>query len=218
MEFIDDYRLLVGRGHTQCTPPSLVLVETKGVVRGVPARTVFHLPHPICQFGWLSILLERGAHKPSPEEYFAPFHKDPTQLIAALALPGSFGYLVFPVRVLLGFLESHGGSEVEWNEWKSHVASANPTLDTWVSGCRLFLVTASNPSQSAEMMVFDFSMQGRMKYLSEETDAGVTGIRRLLPTNARARIPWPDLVEAHGGHDSITLVRVRVISLHFLGV
>lgn len=194
---------------------------TEKIVGGIPVRTVLHSPPSICQFGWRSVLVERGAYEPSPAESFVPFYRDPTQRIIALVPPYPFGYPVLRVGALLKFLEDHGGSEIEWDGWKSHVVIASVgdgekgISDIWVSGCRLFFITPSDSSPGAEMKVFDFSVEGRAKYLSEEMNTDVDGVRCLPPTIARVQIPWNALLEAHNGHDSIVFARVSVKVSHF---
>jgi len=63
------------------------------------------------------------------------------------------------------------------------------------------------------MEVYDFSMQGRSKYLSEQVDADLGGVRYLAPIGANAQLPWDihELVDMNGGHDSVVFFRVSVL-------
>ena len=51
----------------------------------------------------------------------APFYQDPAQRVVALQLPDSFGYLILRIGALSKLLEGSEGSEIGWDEWKSHV-------------------------------------------------------------------------------------------------
>ena len=120
-------------------------MDTGKFVEGFPAQTVFRLPPSPPYSGRPSLVLERGAHNPSPAESLAPFHQDPSQRIVALVWPSSpWTHLVLRMGPLLGFLQSHEGSEVGWDEWKAHaiVASLDRRIgeitSTWVSGRRFF--------------------------------------------------------------------------------
>jgi len=48
-----------------------------------PAKTSFQFSPYLRDFGYPSLLFERGVRKPSPAERLAPFYQDPTQRIAA---------------------------------------------------------------------------------------------------------------------------------------
>jgi len=62
-----------------------------------PAKTLFQLSPYLRDFGYLSLLFERGVYKLSPAEGLDPFYPGPTRRIAAFSMPRSFGYLVFLV-------------------------------------------------------------------------------------------------------------------------
>jgi len=191
--------------------PYIALMDTEKAV-----QTLFYLPSHFCCIEHPSILLERGVHKPSPAEYLAPFHQDPTQRIVVLDMPfSSVGYLVFRLEELLRRVEGREGCEIEWDEWKDCVAI--PTIPqpdrarVWVSGSRLFSVTpTSRYEPDARMEVYDFTMNGRARYLSEEINADIGGVRYLLPTEAGASLQWKaeGLIDANGGHDSAVFMRV----------
>lgn len=219
-EFIDDYRLIICIQPTSDTPPSIKIIDTGKLVEGVPVQTTFQLSPHFGRFGSPSFLLERGAHEPSPAESQAPFHQDPTQRIVALFMPTSFRYPVFRVQALLELLKVREGSEVGWDEWKSSVIipSIDPNspkrVGAWVSGCRLFYLYSPESFQGARMKVYDFSMQGRAKYLSEHANEDLGGVRYLSPTEVDGRVPWDiyELLHTHAGHDSIVFSRVSTVS------
>jgi len=81
VDFIDDYRLL-----STLKSPCIVLIDTENVAGGTPVQTLFHLSPHFGDFGHPPHLLERGAYKPSPAEYLAPFHQDPAQRIVAFTM------------------------------------------------------------------------------------------------------------------------------------
>lgn len=175
---------------------------------GTPARTTFHPSPDFTNFGRL--YLDQGAHEPSLAESTAPFHHDPSQRIVVLC-PRSYSHcLVLRVRTLLKFLGSHEGSEVEWDEWKSHVVIPSTDLDIQqsirilVSGCRLF--SLHSMGSGAQMEVHDFSMRGRANCL-RQADRGFAGLKCLLSTGVRARIRT-EILYAHSGHDSIVFSEV----------
>ena len=216
MEFVDDYRLLISLDRTCDRPSCLALVDTEKVVGGAPTRKTFHLFPNFDLLGRPFLLLEQGVHKPSPAETLAPFYQDPIQRIAALFVNHSFGFPAFRVGMLLELAEGHEGSEVGWDEWKGLVVNPSiglyrvDVLDAWVSGCRLFYISATPSSPDAEMRVFDFSIHGRRKHLIEHVNTNLGGVRTLLPTDARAQVPRSALHDVHSGHDSIVLTYVSV--------
>jgi hypothetical protein len=210
-------------------PSSIVLVDTGKVVGGTPLRTTFHLFPYLDTHVYPRLLLERGAYTPSPAESRAPFHQDPTQRIVLLSLSdrapyrplgyiGQPRYSVFLVGPLLELLQSREGSEIRWDEWKKHVIfpSLDPTLQNylnlWVSGCRLFYFDpVRGPPGARIMKMFDFSVQGRARHLSEEVDEGLGKVGYLSSTEAEGEVEWdPRLVNVHAGHDSIVFSSVSV--------
>ena len=222
VEFIDDDRLLGCVALTLVAPRSLVLLDTGKLVGGVPMKTLFRLPSVGGGFLKTPLVLEHGAHKPSPEESQAPFYRDPTQRIVALRLEHWVGSPIFRMGALLELLESREGSEVEWDEWKSHVVI--PSFDqvqdrefppiTRVSGCRLFSVY----SEGAQAEVYDYSIQGRVEYLSDQVSYEHGGLRYLSSTGARVQLPWgaDDLADVHNVHDSLVFSFVSTTEPHFL--
>ena len=212
VEFVDDYRLLAGLGSTLGLPPCLVLIDTEDV-GGTPRQTTFHLSPQFKDCGSLFLLLEQGAHEPSSEESLAPFYPDPAQRIVVLRMQRATYYPVVSIRALLE-LQSHGGTEIVWDEWKNNVVAPRLTSDElgpvapWVSGCRLFSICSTESSPDAQVQVHDFSVRGRAQYLSEEADQSFGGLRCLSPTPAQARIPREGLAGLRGGHDSIVFCRV----------
>jgi len=176
-------------------------------VGGAPLKTSFHFPSFGGNFAYPPLLLEHGAHKPSPEESQAPFYRDPAQRIVALCLNHHDGTPIFRIGALLELLEGREGSEIEWDEWKSHVVipSFDPDREShphlWVSGCRLFSVD----SDYAQMEVYDFSMQGCMEYLSDEASYELDGLRYLSSTGTEVQLPWgaDDWVGGDDSHDGV---------------
>ena len=165
VEFMDDHRLLVSLESRQDAPSSLVLMDTGKFVGGVPVQTSLRLSRHFDSFGIQPLRLERGMHKPSPAESLVPFYNDPAQRIIVLETQS---YLVLCVGLLLEILESRGGSEVGWDEWKRHVFTPSTshiqeshqvalTAEAWVSGCRLFLSYSVGPGQDFQMEVYNFT-------------------------------------------------------------
>jgi hypothetical protein len=192
VEFIDDYRLLVTLGPSKDDPLCVVLMDTEKDMGGVPAQTSFQLSPYFYDPGYPSLLLERGAHKPSPSERLAPFHQDPTQRIAALTYFPR--YLVFSVEALVRLSEGREGCEIGWDEWKEHVVipsiRQSDLVGAWVSGCRLFCITSPGHGPDARMEVYDFSKKGRVEHLSEEDHPDLDGVRCLSFAGANAQLPW----------------------------
>ena len=196
---------------------------------GVPVQTTFQLSPHFCFFDLPPFLLERGAHKPSLEELRVPFYQDPAQRIVALVMPDRPIYSVFRVQALLGLLEDREGSEVGWDEWKGSVIIPSigdgyrrAGVRAWVSGCRFFCLDPPKPASSARMNmnVFDFSVQGRVRYLSERgIDEDLEGVRHLSPTEAEGQIPWRinELIVPGNGHDSVVFSRVSTALLAITG-
>lgn len=188
-------------------------------MRGFPAQTTFHLSPDFGDFGFPSLLLERGAHKPSPADFLAPFYPDPSQRIVVLHFPSTSHYFVFQVGSLFRFLESHEGSGVPWYEWGSRViipSSRTGHLGVQVSGCRLLSMSTKTPIRDVHMKVYDFSTQGRGKHLSERRSGGLGIVKHMSATKARVRIPYSGTVSAnmHGGHDSVILLHVSDTASH----
>ena len=184
---------------------------------GVPAQTSFRLSPYLRDLWDPSLLLERGVHKPPPAEHLAPFYQYPAQRIAALSMPRSLGYLVFPVEALMRLAEGREGCEIGWDEWKKHVA--NPSIhqpniaDVWVSGCRLFCINSAENGSEPTMEVYDFSKKGRVEYLGEQADPDLVGVRYLSSTGARAQLPREDagLIDVSGCHDGVMFFVVSVL-------
>lgn len=217
-EFIDDYRLLACLDSTPNTPPSIVLIDTENSSEGGPLRTTFQLPACFDEFGHPPLVLERGAHKPSPAESTAPFHQDSTQRIAALVFP-SFGCLVFRIEALLKFLEGRQSSEIGWDEWKRYVVipSLKQTYsmddNLWVSGCRLFSFGQSYYVYTSEVRAYDFSVCGRAGYLTERVNEDLGRFKHLSPTGAtgeRLARYCGEPSTTHSGQDGFVFSRVSV--------
>ena len=213
MEFVDDYRLLVNlRSSGDDDIPYVVLIDTEG---GDPVETSFHLP-PYFRGSDPSLLLERGIHEPSSAECLAPFHQDRTQRIAVLSMPYPSGHIVFPVEALLKLAKGREGCEIGWDEWKRHALIPSIPTDelalSCVSGCRLFSINSENHSD-IEIEVYDFSMQGRAKYLGDRVNMDLGGVRYLVSTGTIAKLPRgdDDLYDVSGGHDSVLFFRVSVL-------
>ena len=223
MEFIDDYRLLVGLGWSEDDLACVTLMDTERDVGGAPVQTSFHLPLSFRRHECLSLLLERGAHEPSSAEHLAPFHQDRTRRIAVLFMLRHPNHIVFSVEALLRLAEGHEGCKIGWNEWKMHVvipSTPRPDLvQLCVSGCRLFsLVSTSSADEVDEVEVYDFSLQGRAKYLSEQVDANLGGVRYLASTGTIARLSQGanGFSYMFGGHDSVLFFRASGVD-HVVG-
>ena len=193
-------------------------MDTKQDVGGAPSQTSFHLSPYFRGPRRPSIILERGAHKPSPVGYLAPFHQDPAQRIVTLAMPYSFGYLIFPAEALLKLAEGREGCEIEWDEWKKHVAIPSihqpDFVNVWVSGCRLFSIASPGYGLDAHMEVYDFSVRGRAEYLHEQPNPDLGGVRYLAPTGVVAQLPWDidELLDMNGSHGNVVFLRVSSLS------
>ena len=215
MEFIDDYQLLASVESTYHQPPSLVLIDT-GHVGGTPAQTTFYLSPWFSGLGVGGpyLLLDQGGHEPSPEESLAPFHSDPAQRVVMLDMRCSVRYLVVSVGALLE-LKSRGRAEIRWDEWKHHVAiprlgGRGRAAAFCVSGCRLLFVFFTQFSGHGQMEMYDFSMWGRARYLSEEVNQ-LFGLRYLSSTPGRVPIPQRGLTTLRGGHGSIVFYHVSAM-------
>ena len=206
LEFIDEYRLLANVELTFGTPQSLVVIDTGKYLGSAPMRTVFHLPSRLSGARNLSLLLERGVHRPSPTETLAPFHQDPTQRIIALALPRAHTYYpIIQVGELLDLLESREGSEIGWDDWKSCVVIPSINHDivhVWVSGCRLFCATSTGYDDVPQIEVYNCSMQGRAKCLRKRVNRTLSKIRYLSSTGVKTRIPYQDTLTVYNCHES----------------
>ena len=220
-EFIDDYRLLAILRATQDEPASLALIDAVGDVEGTFMQTVFILPPCVGDFQTIHLLLEQGAYEPSPAESLAPFHQDPSQRIAVLYIEHDKSYLVLRVGALLEFRDSRG-SEIGWDRWKSCVAIPLIGIDqpmysdVWVSGCRLFSINQWDLNSPLHMEVYDFSVQGRARHLSSWVNEEFGGLKYLLSTGARVRIPLEGQLTPCSGHDSLLFPIVSAITLFFI--
>ena len=147
-------------------------------------------------------------HELSIEESLAPFYPDPAQRVVMLDTHGDIRYLAVSVGALLEF-KSRGGAKIGWDEWKSRVvvprleASGHRILDLWVSGCRLFHIFSTESSPDGQMQVFDLSVRGLARYLSEADQSLGSGIYHPL---------WHKH-ESHGGLLSRTTSRTAFYSL-----
>ena len=214
--FIDDYQLLVGLGSTQSrVPPCLALIDTEKGVGGTPRQTRFHLAPRFARFGCLSLVLEEGAHKPSVAESLAPFHQDPSQQIVALELQAAPYPLVLQVGALLE-LRNSGEADIEWDEWKKHVAFPHLHPDhlsifgTQVSGCRLFLVCEVDFYGAPKLDVYDFTIGGESE-CSRQCDEKLYGeLRTLSYPEERATVPGDEFIEFRSGNGSIVFLTVSV--------
>ena len=191
-----------------------MLIDTERHIRGTPRQIVFCLSPYFILSGSPSFILERGAHKPSTAESLAPFHQDPTQRIIVLNIPFIPNYLVLRVGALLELLKDREGTEVGWDEWKTHAAilsfppSGAISHAVQVSGSRFFHIYSTAPDLCSQMEVYDFSMQGRAKYLSKREFRGLGAINHMSSTGAKARVPFRVLFGLHIGHDSIMFYHV----------
>lgn len=193
------------------------MIDSGKVAGTTPTQTLFHLSPYFADFECPDILLGRGAHKPSLVESLAPFHSDPSQRIVVLHTTNPRFYLVLRVGPLLELLESHEGSEIAWDEWKSHTFIPSIDLDPrnhveiWVSGCRMFSLIPADSGSGAHAEVYDFSVLGRAKYLSEPVHEGLAGVRCLSSTGERAHFQVGSIIYACSGHDTFTFLEVSLI-------
>lgn len=201
-------------------------MDTGKDVEGAPMRTLFHLSSHLANSGFLYLQLEWGTHKPSPVESLAPFHQDPTQRIIALGTQYSWTYLVFRVGTLLKLLESREGTEIVWDEWKSHVFTPSinladlTLLNIRILGCRLFVVCWNISSSGPQLEVYDFSIQGCAKYRTQRVSVGLSGVelKYLASTGARVQIHRDGLMTVLSGHDGLLFSHVSVSAPHSLRV
>ena len=195
-------------------------MNTEKFVGGAPARTTFKLFPHFGEFEYPRLLIERGAHSPSPAELLAPFRQDPAQRVVTLVRPISPGYLVFRVKTLMDFLEVREGSEVAWDEWKSHVVIPsiepyNPErIDVFVSGCRLFALNSMGPGHGSWMNLYNFSIGGCAKHLGNWSSEDLGAMKCLQSTGiVDHRVPWSveELSGMHSGHDSVIFSLVGAV-------
>lgn len=210
-EFVDDHLLLVSVRETFKRPPSLVLMDTRKDVEGRPMETFFCLSDDFGPVGVLFLQLERGGHKPSPMESSAPFYHDSTQRIIALGINADPRYVILLMDDLLTYLESREGSDVEWWRWKDCLVIPSTRAsqsDVVVSGCRLFGVYKTIPNN--QMKVYDFSVQGRAKYLSGRRNGNLGIMKHMSATGARVRVPWSGSNWMRSSHGSIVFPDVSI--------
>ena len=222
-EFIDDYQLLVGLGSTRSGgPPCLVLIDTEEGVGGTHRQTRFHLAARFANFGRLSFVLEEGAHKPSAAESLAPFHQDPSQRIVAL----NVGYAPYPLVLQVGALlelKNRGEADIEWDEWKSHVAFPHfrsdheDTSETWVSGCRLFSLCSVEYLAKTQLDMHDFNMRGDSDCLYEEDEELYGELQTLDDTEGREEVPGDEIIGSRCVNGSIIFFTVSDNIPFFLG-
>lgn len=189
----------------------------KDVGRGTPVWTLFHLPPT---FGSIddhpSLLLERGAHEPSPTEYLAPFYQDPSQRIAVLDVWFPYTSLAFPVEALLKLAGDYGGREIEWDRWKKHAVFSplhEPRIvNAWVSGCRLFRL---DYTPDVQIEVYDFSTRGRARLGVEQASPDLGTVSYLQSTSVKLCLKWdtPRFREMGGGRESIIFFELHVSAL-----
>ena len=191
-------------------------MDTEKDVGGAPVQTSFQFPTNFRDFEHPTLLIERGMYKPPSAECLAPFHQDHTQQIVVWFITHPSGYLVFPVEALLRLAEGREGYKpIGWDEWKIHVVTPSiPDPDivrVWVSGCRLFCINSIvHDEVEVEVEVYDFSLQGRAKYVTEHANADLGGVRHLVSTGTCVRPPW-NFFDIDGGHDSVLFFCVSVL-------
>lgn len=198
--------------------PSLALVDTENHVGKTPIQTYLYLSPHFTYFTPQHVILERGVHKPSPAESLAPFHQDPTQRIIALRIADPPYILVLRMGPLLKLLNGREGTEIPWDQCKDLVVV--PSLchgfpvprGIKVSGCRLFYVYPA--LEGYQMEVYDFSLQGRAKYLSKRTIEGLGKVSHLSSTGARIRLG--EFYELQTCHENIISSNVSPIVFCFL--
>ena len=189
-EFIDEYRLLFTLEAEGGKSPALVIMDTKPDEK---KRTTFRVSFPEATSERIFIQMEKGAHNRSKEETsLAPFYQDPGQRLITLTTHWASDILVFRVEALLKHHKGGENSEVQWNYWKESVATVtllHHPVATWVSGCRLFIL--SNPQHGGEQMmrVYDFSREGQKFYQGDNVKHSRDGIKELVNVGERSFVP-----------------------------
>ena len=208
---------MAGLGSTSGLPPFLVLIDTEDV-GGTPTDTTFYLSSKFTNCETLFLLSEQGAHEPSPEESLAPFYPDPAQRVVVLQMQSATCYLVVSVGALLE-LNSRGGTEIEWHEWRDHVVIACPFTDETLrpSGPRMpallyFFNAVLSGSPDADAR---FQLVGTCPVPEQRSQsiAWQTPVFIIYP--ARAQISWDGLIEPRSDHGSILIPHVSLI-VHIL--
>ena len=201
-------------------PPRLVLLNTEQEVDEPKlAQTTFWFDsHENRYMETFSLHLDQGGHEPTHEEdSLAPFCRDPSQRILALEFHQDIYVFVLKTEVLLELAREHGGAELEWEQWRTHVIEVllpSDTASLWASGPRLFCLRHAEQwrDEMSWLDVYDFSRRASARHMREVAydNAGVT--RQMGPSVERHRVPWrADTVHlANGGHDSIIFVEVNV--------
>ena len=174
------------------------------------------MPHLFPWF-WAPVSSHGTGHAQTiPRGAPGPFHQDHTQRIAVLFTLYPRGHLVFPVEALLRLAEGREGCKIGWDEWKIHaVIPSIPGPDlvqVWVSGCRLFCINLAVTGK-VEVEACDFSIQGRAKYLTEQANEDLGGVRCLVSIGTNVQLPWEtdEIFDINGGHDSAVFFRVSVL-------
>ena len=196
MEPIDDYRLLVSLSLTTSALSSLVLIDTENNMGRNPIQTNFSLPYLRCPH----FVSDRGGPAPFPLGSPAPFHHDPSQRIIAFSSLSRPRLLVLQVGALLELSRDRGGTEIRWDEWKNHLTV--PYRSRWIrgprmvhaSGCQLIFVDPAVTDSGFVMEVYDFSVRGRAKCLSNEI-RGLGVLNSLSSVGGRVRISLGGVVE-----------------------
>lgn len=215
IEFLDDYRLVISvspSGHAGS--PSLLLLDTEWVSHMVPAQTLFH--GPVSYRHW-TCLFEAGGYNASAQDILAtPFYPAPSQRILALSTDPQGWFCVMKVEALLKLARERAGEEVQWEEWKPYLAQifleetsrTAHNMGPWVSGFRLFFVSAQNDGR-CDLHVYDFSSHACTKFLPREGNDVVC-----VGPVVGHRLPWQagDIYDITFCHDSMI---VQLVS-HFL--
>ena len=177
-------------------------------------RTVFHFDP---EHRYVEMMFDQGGHRPSPEEdLLAPFYQDASQRILAMKVYGNHHTSIFimKVEVLLKLAREWGGTDLEWERWRTHIVEVLPggKSDPWISGSRLLcLCWIGQHDRRAWLDVYDFSPRASAQYTETTTDNDGKFVRRMRLSVEGRRLPW-DALEVHfsnGGHDSIAHFMVK---------
>jgi len=202
-------------------PRRLVLINTEQTLidHSTLTQTTFHFdPHEHSDVTTIRLHLDRGGQKPSVEEaLFAPFYQDSSKRVLAVELHSYGSTFVVKAEVLFKLARERGGADLEWEEWKAHMAEIQTRDATilWVSGPRVLCICLTGgPNWRSWMDVHDFSSRELARCMETVTDSkGGRLLRVRRPQSVvRYRLPWdtPAIQFLDGCHDSTALVIVNV--------
>ena len=220
--FVDDFWLafILASGESD-VPPRLVLVNTEHSV-GDPelVQTTFWFdPHKSRYTETFFLHLDQGGNEPTPEEdSFAPFYQDPSQRILTVQFFEDIYIFAVKVEVLLKLAREHGGTELEWEQWRTHVVEV-PSLDSvflWVAGPRLFSLSSIErwDDEKSWVDVYDFSPRASGQHLQEVATNDGRIVWKMDANLKWYRVPWgASLMHfVNGSYDCIVFFEVNVFA------